>query len=81
LGWDLGIFAFSFRNGIISASAKRIAAQYAPNRETEPAYKAPFRKRFYGVLRARRIKTAAGGLKRRDELSVKLDQKNSSVLH
>lgn len=72
---------FPFRNRVVATLGKGIAAQNAPNGENQSDNEAPFSKGFDGVSRTGRLESAAGRLKRGNELLIKFHQINTDVFH
>lgn len=71
-----------FGNRVISARAKRVAAEHAPTGKRKTDEKSSFCKRFESVGRAGRCKPARRvSFKRRYEFSVKADKGYADVLH
>ena len=71
----------ALRNGIVSAFAKRIAAQNAPKRKPAAFPRAVFRNRFHRILRARRCKAATRRQQWRDIFFITADDCDQYPLH
>ena len=76
------LFRFLFGNGIVTAAAKGIATEYAPDRKSEANEKTALFKRLDGILRASRGEpTGRGAFQGGKHPLVKANKKNTKVFH